>query len=252
MTKEPYDRYDYRTFWTKRNYENFADTLAISKILKSLDCPRRHLLDLGGGYGRNIPICAPFCQKMTLLDPSSHNIENAKKFLGSRKNVELVIGKGEALPFEDGSFDTILSIRVSHHFSDLKPLLAECYRVLEPGGVFIFEVANKLHFKSRVGAFLRGRSKELHSLENIDRRSEENRHGSTIDFVNHHPAKVVQLLTETGFIVKIDRSVSNFRSPLANKPVFRQIFSALEPLLQRLLANSWFGPSLYLVAIKKK
>jgi 2-polyprenyl-3-methyl-5-hydroxy-6-metoxy-1,4-benzoquinol methylase len=41
---------------------------------------------------------------------------------------------GEALPFESGSFDLILSFDVLEHVQDIERVMAECARVLAPGG----------------------------------------------------------------------------------------------------------------------
>ena len=41
------------------------------------------------------------------------------------------------LPFEDASFDTILSTQVLEHIYNPFPLFKECHRILKKGGVFI-------------------------------------------------------------------------------------------------------------------
>ncbi|HEX9775403.1 MAG TPA: class I SAM-dependent methyltransferase [Actinomycetota bacterium] len=43
----------------------------------------------------------------------------------------------EALPFEDGTFDTVLGHAVLHHLPDVEAALAEAYRVLKPGGTLV-------------------------------------------------------------------------------------------------------------------
>lgn len=43
-------------------------------------------------------------------------------------------GVGENLPFADGAFDVVLSFDVIEHVQDVRRTLAECWRVLKPGG----------------------------------------------------------------------------------------------------------------------
>src|SRR5262245_41891705 len=45
--------------------------------------------------------------------------------------------EGDRLPFEDGSFDTVLSIQVLEHTPRPRQLVAEMARVLKKGGTFI-------------------------------------------------------------------------------------------------------------------
>ena len=51
-------------------------------------------------------------------------------------NLELVQGDVGALPFEDASFDAVLSMNGIHVFPDKERALSEMYRVLKPGGIF--------------------------------------------------------------------------------------------------------------------
>lgn len=52
-------------------------------------------------------------------------------------NLELVQGDVGALPFEDASFDAVLSMNGIHVFPDKERALSEMYRVLKPGGIFL-------------------------------------------------------------------------------------------------------------------
>jgi len=62
-------------------------------------------------------------------------IEAAKQF-GTIHNTktDFRIGYGESLPFEDETFDAILSFDVFEHVQDIQRTLYECYRVLKTGG----------------------------------------------------------------------------------------------------------------------
>ena len=52
------------------------------------------------------------------------------------KNARFVQGDVGALPFEDGSFDIVLSLNGFHAFPDKEAAWRETFRVLKPGGTF--------------------------------------------------------------------------------------------------------------------
>jgi ubiquinone/menaquinone biosynthesis C-methylase UbiE len=75
------------------------------------------------------------------LDLSPKQIERAERLappLGGR--VRFVIGSALDLPFPDATFDALVSIASIKHWPDQAKGVAECVRVLKPGGPFaIFE-----------------------------------------------------------------------------------------------------------------
>ncbi len=48
------------------------------------------------------------------------------------------IAAGAAMPFPTGSFQTVISNSVLEHIPNLEPVIAETFRVLRPGGHFLF------------------------------------------------------------------------------------------------------------------
>ncbi|MFA6217880.1 MAG: methyltransferase domain-containing protein [Candidatus Omnitrophota bacterium] len=48
-----------------------------------------------------------------------------------------IYGSGEALPFRNNSFDTVLSVQMIEHIREPKALFQEAYRVLKKGGCLI-------------------------------------------------------------------------------------------------------------------
>jgi len=107
--------------------------------LKSTD----HLLDAGCGDGFWTLRIAKLCGHVTGLEPDSKTIEYARA-LHSRPNVTYVCGVAESLPFEDSTFDKILSISCLEHFADPWCGIAEMARVLKPGGRIALSVDSLL------------------------------------------------------------------------------------------------------------
>lgn len=71
---------------------------------------------------------------VTCLDYSPDMMAQAQK--RAPDNVSFVQGDVGKLPFEDGSFDVVLSLNGFHAFPDKEAAYAETYRVLKPGGIF--------------------------------------------------------------------------------------------------------------------
>ena len=91
---------------------------------------RGRTLDLGCGTGRSLPL-APAGVTLIGLDPSSDALRRARR---RAPHVPLVRASAEALPFRDGSFDTVLSGLVFCSVPDARRGLGEVKRVLRPGG----------------------------------------------------------------------------------------------------------------------
>jgi SAM-dependent methyltransferase len=66
-------------------------------------------------------------------------------------NVAFVQGDGTSLPFREASFDLVFSHSVIEHVSSVSGYLAECFRVLRPGGALYLSTAP---FLSLAGAHL--------------------------------------------------------------------------------------------------
>jgi SAM-dependent methyltransferase len=56
----------------------------------------------------------------------------------------LLVGDGEALPFPPDVFDLVYAHGVVQYTADPARLVAECQRVLKPGGLAIFQVYNRV------------------------------------------------------------------------------------------------------------
>lgn len=75
--------------------------------------------------------------QITCLDYSGDMLDKAKKRLSGCSNISFVQGDVGALPFEDGSFDIVMSMNGFHAFPDKKKAFRETWRVLRKGGQFI-------------------------------------------------------------------------------------------------------------------
>jgi SAM-dependent methyltransferase len=108
--------------------------------------PRAHgrLLDVGCGDRRFEPLFLPHVASYTGVE---HEDVFSSTEASKRSNKPDVLYDGKRLPFDAGSFDTVLSTDVLEHTPDPAALIAEMARVLRPGGTFLMTApfAFRLH-----------------------------------------------------------------------------------------------------------
>lgn len=95
-------------------------------------------LEVGSGRGSISSYFADNGFDCTLLDTSESILKTAKEiFKRNGHQAEFVCGNALNLPFEDDSFDVVISIGLLEHFEDIETPIYEQYRVLKPGGLFL-------------------------------------------------------------------------------------------------------------------
>ena len=116
-------------FVAKRNFLKFfiKNNFAEIKGLK--------VLDIGCGTGAILQMLSDLGADAIGVDMS----DEALKFC-REKNLNVVLGKGESIPFEAGEFDLALASDVLEHVDDDAGAVREIERVLKPGGVLIATV----------------------------------------------------------------------------------------------------------------
>ena len=233
-----YNGYDYKKiFWEdgKRDYEDLADRLAVRKLLpETMD----DFVDIAGGYGRLADEYIPRAKHATIFDYSKTELADAKKKYGDK----IMTKQGDIydLPFEDESFDGLLMVRATHHFKDMDKVLAELYRILEPGGIAVIEVANKKTLP-RMARYLTGKTK----VSPFDRKVANLKEIDPDGFYNYHPKYMEDLFKKAGFRIDKILSVSNFRSAKLKKLFGTKKLVKMEDKAQKLLAPVRFAPSIY-------
>lgn len=239
--------HNYQAYWQGRDYENAAEELAIKRLLAGKRFKKA--VDIGGGYGRLCLLLSQFADKVILAEPSTQQLQLAKKFLAGHSRIEALQMQADDLKFANQTFDLVTLIRVIHHIPDPSAEFSEIARVLNDDGWFILEFANYAHGRNRIKFFLNGK---VLPIEPVDIRSAGNRHKDDIPFVNHNPKTIIKQLAHEGLVVEKRLSVSNLRSPAIKKILKVNAMLGFEKLLQPLLAASYFGPSVFFLVRKVK
>lgn len=244
------DQYDdpnhnYLDYWNGRDYEHNAEMLAIKHFLA--DKHFKLAVDVGGGYGRLDILLSEFADKVILAEPSKQQLTIAEKYLAGHKNITPRQLQADDLKFKNNEADLVTCIRVMHHLPHPEPELAEMRRILSPDGYAIIEMANYMHAQNRIRHALRGQS---FREDPVDIRSAAHRKESEIPFVNHNPHTFMKQLETAGFKIEAILSVSNLRNRTLKKIMPMKAMLVAEKAMQRPLANSFFGPSIFFLLRK--
>ena len=106
----------------------------VRRMVAKYATPNASILDAGCGTGLNL---RHLPEGSVGVDINPRNIALLRQRLPNHTVIE---GDVEALPFDSGSFGTVLCTEVIEHIPDPSTALAEYRRVLQPGGVLIGSV----------------------------------------------------------------------------------------------------------------
>lgn len=97
------------------------------------------VLEVGAGTGRNVPHYPRDIEELVLTEPVEPMAKRLERRLAREgRKGHVVRASAEALPFEDASFDTVVSTMVLCSVHDVQVALGEIRRVLKPGGRLLF------------------------------------------------------------------------------------------------------------------
>lgn len=236
--------YDYRTFWLQRQYEHQSEVIAIRRLLKNKSCQKG--IDLGGGYGRLTPLLKEYCEEVTLIDPSSQQLNFAKERLKSL-NIKYQASHASNMNLKDNSTDLVLMVRMSHYLADPIQEFKEIYRILKPNGNAIVEIANYNHFLNRYKHIITAKRMPLNPTP-IGKLS--NNEVDPIPFYNHNPKTIEKQLIEIGFRIDKKLSVSNLRNQIIKRVLPKSVMLGIEDASQVILSKVYFGPSIFFLVTK--
>lgn len=237
-----YEGSDYQTsFWKEggREYEDHCEQIALKRLLPD---DGDLLLEIGAGAGRNTPRYKGF-KRVVLIDYSLTQMQQAQEYLGKNDKYIYVAGDVYRLPFVGDLFDGATMIRVLHHMQDPQSALEEIGRVLMPKSPFLLEYANKQNIKAILRYFFGRQEWNPFSLEAIEFEK------LNFDF---HPKSIKKWLSEVGFRLERQLTVSHFRVNFLKKLIPAKILAAMDSVFQ--YTGDWWqlSPSVFTRSITEK
>jgi len=98
------------------------------------------VLEIGFGTGLNIPHYPPSVTRLTIIDKNpGMNKQAQERISASKIKVDNKVLNGEELPFEDESFDSVVSTFTLCSIQNIDKSLKEIHRVLNIDGKFFFQ-----------------------------------------------------------------------------------------------------------------
>jgi 2-polyprenyl-6-hydroxyphenyl methylase/3-demethylubiquinone-9 3-methyltransferase len=102
------------------------------------------VLDIGCGGGFLAEEFAALGCQVTGIDPAAASVGAARAHAAGRGlRIDYRVGAGEDLPFADATFGAACCCDVLEHVTDVDRVVGEAARVLEPGGLFLFDTINR-------------------------------------------------------------------------------------------------------------
>ena len=139
--------------------------------------PAERVLEIGSGRGALLRQLLEEGHRVEGIEINQDRIDESRQLFGVLPITKV---DGPLLPFEDASFDVVLSFDVFEHIPDSDAHLREVSRVLKPGGRYLLQTPNK--WTNTVFETIRWRSFTswrhdhcaLHSYSQLQRRFERN------------------------------------------------------------------------------
>jgi len=148
--------------------------------------PRR-VLEVGGGPGElSERMQGELDAEVSYVDLSPRMVELARE-----RGVAAQVGDVQSLPFEDGTFDTVVAAWMLYHVPEIDRGLAEIARVLRPGGALV-AVTNSVRHLSEL--------RELIALPEGHKETFSRENG--VEFLRKHFAEVERLDLEAEVTVR--------------------------------------------------
>ncbi|KKC01257.1 methyltransferase domain-containing protein [Mycolicibacter arupensis] len=126
---------DIENYWFRRHevvYQHLAPR-----------CSGRDVLEAGFGEGYGADLIAGVARRVIGVDYDDSAVAHVQ---ARYPRVEAVQGNLAELPLPDASVDVVVNFQVIEHLWDQAQFIAECARVLRPGGLLMISTPNRITF----------------------------------------------------------------------------------------------------------
>lgn len=131
------------TYWFSRHVAGYRAVLDAAADVLDGDTAHAVVLDSGCGEGYGTDMLAATGATAVGLDCFADAVLHAQATYPAARFVR---SDATTTPFGDASFDVVVSLQVIEHLVDPAAYVAECRRLLRPGGLFVCATPNRLTF----------------------------------------------------------------------------------------------------------
>lgn len=136
----------------ERHYSPGRTWEATARALVQLIEPGR-VLDIASGDGVMGELLSSRAERIDCIDLSERVVQAGTERVARFANVAFHHGDMHRLPFEDGSFDTVLLLHALTYSRQPEQALAEAARVLRPGGRLVAATLGRHRYTAEVKAY---------------------------------------------------------------------------------------------------
>ena len=206
-----------------------------------LSLARRGMTILDGGCGHSAPTLAG------LRSSGARLIGIDRVPLAPQEGLELIEGDLAGIPLPDHSVDLLYSRSVMEHVTDPEAVYAEAWRILKPGGRWIFLTANRWDYVSLVARIVPNRlhAPIVRAFEGRDRHDVFPTASPTTDF-----RQITNHAERAGFRIDCFERLSQYPAMFHNLPALFFFASLYEKALMRVGALSALRGWLYVELVR--
>lgn len=117
-------------------------------VREQVELENARVLDVGCGIGTYVRRFRQYSDDVHGIEVEEERVAEASEELPN-----IVLAKGEALPYPDDHFDLVFSNEVIEHVDDDRATAAEMVRVTRPGGTIVIFAPNRLYPFETHGAY---------------------------------------------------------------------------------------------------
>jgi SAM-dependent methyltransferase len=106
-------------------------------------CAGQDVLEAGCGEGYGADLLASVARRVVAVDYDAATVAHVR---ARYPRVQVMAANLAALPIPDASVDVVVNFQVIEHLWDQPQFVAECLRVLRPGGLLLMSTPNRITF----------------------------------------------------------------------------------------------------------
>lgn len=134
-----YSKNNYKIKLYENDEKNRYSAQFYNLVAMGIDIKGKDILEVGCGRGGGLSYINRYLSpnSATGVDLNKKAIEFCKTYY-STKGIKFLQANAQNLNFQDKVFDVVINIESSHRYSQMDIFLDEVFRVLKPGGYFLF------------------------------------------------------------------------------------------------------------------